>query len=256
MAQHRSPWLIAGDGLLCAALVFFLAKAVVVWRQGQRPACRDITGFTVPDIEAGGLSYWINPAQPLLPPVVLLHGSGQDEQALRDFAEQACPEHPLVAVRGRVPWEGGFAFFRRKPDRSLDYADLAEGAHALLGLLRRLVDEGHPRPVLLGYSNGAVAAAAWFALDSTLSAGAVLLRPLTPSPGRSFRSLAGYPVLLVAAQDDARRAPGDAEALHEQLLAAGAASNLVVLPTAHPLTERDAATVASWLGNLVHRDQT
>ena len=84
-----------------------------------------------------------------LPPVVLLHGSGQDEDALLPFARAAFPGHPLIAVRGRVPWEGGFASFRRLPDRTLDEADLVQGAAAVQRLLGRLHDEGQRRPVLL-----------------------------------------------------------------------------------------------------------
>lgn len=202
-------------------------------------------------MEADDLLYWLRPGQPVLPPVVLLHGSGQDETALLGFAEQACPGHPLVAVRGRVAWEGGFAFFRRNPDRSLDRADLARGAAALQGLLRHLADEGQQPPVLLGYSNGSVAALAALTLEPALSAGAALLRPLSPMPERQLPGLDGYPVLLVAARDDVRRAPGDAPTLHGQLSAAGAASTLVVLPTGHALSDGDGATVRTWVADLV-----
>lgn len=202
-------------------------------------------------LPADELRFWTRPAQPDLPPVVLLHGSGQDETALLGFAENACPAHTLVPVRGRVPWEGGFAFFRRRPDRTLDQADLALGAKSLRRLLRRLRDDGHQPPVLVGYSNGAIAAAAAILTEPRLSVGAVLLRPLSPMPGQALPSLDGYSLLLVAARDDARRRPDDAPALHRQLLAAGASSTLAVLPTGHPLTTRDQATVASWLRDLV-----
>ena len=202
-------------------------------------------------MESGELLHWLPSATPsVLPPVVLLHGSGQDERALLSFAEQACPGHPLVPVGGRVAWEGGFAFFRRNPDRTLDYADLARGADAILGLLGRLLDEGCRPPVLLGYSNGAIAAAAALARDPSLSVGAALVRPLTPSPDSALPTLTGYPVLLVAARQDDRRQPEDAPTLHGQLLAAGAAASLVTVPAGHPLTDRDAAVIASWLADL------
>lgn len=199
-----------------------------------------------------GLLHW-PPAEvrAALPPVVLLHGSGQDERTLLTFAARACPGHPLVPVRGRIPWESGFAFFRRNPDRTLDLADLDEGAAALQDLLSSLRAAGHRPAVLLGYSNGAVAAAAALALDATAVAGAVLLRPLTSSPDVALPAMSACPVLLVAATHDERRDPRDARTLHEQLLAAGAAPTLVALPAGHPLTERDAAVVAAWLGDLV-----
>jgi len=101
---------------------------------------------------------WTHQARADLPPVVLLHGSGQDENALLAFARAACPGHTLTAVRGRIPWEGGYAFFRRRPDRTLDEADLAKGAAAVQRLLSRLLNKTQQLPLLVGYSNGAIAA--------------------------------------------------------------------------------------------------
>ena len=197
---------------------------------------------------------WTHRAGADLPPVVLLHGSGQDEDALLAFARAACPGRTLIAVRGRIPWEGGYAFFRRSPDRTLDEADLARGAAAVQRLLRRLLDEGQQLPLLLGYSNGAIAAAAAVLRDPHLSAGAVLLRPLSPSPQRALPRLDGYPVLLVCGQDDARRDPADGPSLDGQLRAAGAVTTLVHLPVGHALTAADEDAVATWLRERVDGD--
>ena len=95
---------------------------------------------------APDLLSWTWQAQEDLSSVVLLHGSGQDENALLAFSRTVCPGHTLVAVRGHIPWEGGFAFFRRRPDRTLDEADRVHGAAALHRLLGRLHDEGHRPP--------------------------------------------------------------------------------------------------------------
>lgn len=186
-----------------------------------------------------------------LPPLVLLHGSGQDENALLDFARVACPGHALTAVRGRVRWEGGYAFFRRLPDRTLDQADLARAATALHRLLGRLSKQSGRPPLLLGYSNGAIAAAAAIIGELHLSAGAVLLRPLSPFPRQALPRLDGYPVLLVCGQHDARRDPGDGPSLHGQLTAAGAVSTLVHLPVGHGLSAADEDAVATWLRERV-----
>lgn len=185
-----------------------------------------------------------------LPPVVLLHGSGGDENALLAFSRAACPGHTLVAVRGRIPWEGGFAFFRRKPDRTLDEADLMHGAAAVCRLLGRLRDEEHRPPVLLGYSNGAIVAAAAVLRDRRLSSGAILLRPLSPFPGRVFPRLDGYPVFLVGGEGDDRRDPSDASLLDGQFRAAGATVALKVLSVGHGLTNADEIVVGAWLQDL------
>jgi phospholipase/carboxylesterase len=182
-----------------------------------------------------------------LPPVVLLHGSGQNESSLLAFAQAACPGRTLTAVRGRIPWEDGFAFVRRLPDRTLDVADLAQGAAAIQRLLVRLQDEGQQLPILLGYSNGAIAAAAAILGDVRLSKGAILLRPLSPFPERAFPLLDGYPILIVYGQDDPRRDPSDGPSLDRQFKVAGAATTLVKLPAGHNLTTGDEDAVATWM---------
>jgi phospholipase/carboxylesterase len=182
-----------------------------------------------------------------LPSVVLLHGSGQEENTLLAFAQAACPGHTITAVRGRIHWEGGFAFFRRGLDRTLDEADLAHVAAAIQRLLGRLQAVGQRPPILLGYSNGAIAAAAAILSDRRLSTGAILLRPLSPLPERAFPRLEGYPILLVSGEDDARRDPSDGPSLEGQFRAAGAAATLVVLPVGHGLTTADEDAVISWL---------
>lgn len=147
-------------------------------------------------------------------------------------------------------WEGGYAFVRRRVDRSLDEADLAQGAAAVQRLLVHVQDAGRRPPILLGYSNGAIAAAAAILDDRRLSAGAILLRPLSPLPGRAFPRLDGYLILLVSGEDDSRRDPSDGPSLASQFRAAGAASTLVVLPVGHGLTAADQAAVTGWRQDL------
>ena len=97
----------------------------------------------------------------------------------------------------------------------------------------------------------AIAAAAAVVGDRRLSAGAILLRPLSPYPNHSFTRLDGYPVLLVSGEVDARRDPRDGPSLAKQLKAAGATTTLVVLPVGHPLTTADENAVLTWTRDLV-----
>lgn len=161
-----------------------------------------------------------------------------------------CPGCTVTAIRGRIPWEDGYAFFRRRPDRTLDEADLAEGAAAVQRLLGRLQQADHRPPLLLGYSNGAITAAAAVVGDRQLSAGAILLRPLSPFPNCGFTRLDGYPVLLVSGEADMRRDPRDGPFIAKQFKAAGAATTLVVLPVGHVLTTADEDAVLTWMRDL------
>jgi phospholipase/carboxylesterase len=42
--------------------------------------------------------------------VVLLHGSGRDENDLLAFGRAVFPNAVLYALRGEVPWENSYAF--------------------------------------------------------------------------------------------------------------------------------------------------
>ena len=168
-----------------------------------------------------------------LSPMVLLHGSGGCENALLPLARIIGPDRLAICLRGQVPWEGGYAFFRRNPDRTLDYQDLAERSSGLCGFLRQVNATSHRKPLLIGYSNGAIMAAAAIVQAPELSSGAILLRPLSPRPQRSFPLLQGYPVLMLAAASDERRDPSDASHIAEQFRQAGAAVAAHVLPISH-----------------------
>ncbi len=91
--------------------------------------------------------------------VVLLHGSGRDENDLLAFGRAVFPNAVLYALRGAVPWENGYAFFRRKPDRQIDVDDLKAQATRLCMFMDFVIRQTGQTPFLVGYSNGAIMAA-------------------------------------------------------------------------------------------------
>jgi phospholipase/carboxylesterase len=180
-------------------------------------------------------------------PLVLLHGSGSSDSALISFARSIAPDRLALALRGRTPWEGGYAFFRRNPDRTLDHEDLAARCSEFCGFLDHLNASGYGKPLLVGYSNGAIMAAAAIVQAPELSAGAILLRPLSPFAERPFPPLRGYPVLLLGGAMDERRDPSDTPHLAEQFRQAGAAVTAHVLPIGHGREESDDRLAQDWL---------
>lgn len=186
---------------------------------------------------------------PDLAPLVLLHGSGRREDDLLEFAAAIAPERSVFAVRGSVPLDGGFAFFNRNPDRSLDYDEITRAMGPIADFLGWLRQEGRPAPVLVGYSNGAIAAAALLAKAPLLSCGAILMRPMSPFAKAIETHLAGYPVLSLSAAKDERRTPSDAPELESRLRQAGASLEAHVLPGGHGWDEeeRDISLSRKWL---------
>lgn len=180
-------------------------------------------------------------------PVILLHGSGSCENGLIGLARSIAPDRLALALRGRTPWEGGYAFFRRNPDRTVDREDLATRCSEVCGFLRYLNTLGHRKPLLVGYSNGAIMAAAAVIRAPELSSGAILLRPLSPCAERRFPQLSGYPVLLLSGAMDERRDRSDTPHLAEQFREAEAEVTAHVLPIGHGVEELDHQLARQWL---------
>jgi phospholipase/carboxylesterase len=182
-------------------------------------------------------------------PLVLLHGSGQDEYELLDLGNRVGIDRPCLVMRGPIIWESGYAFFRRHSDRSLDYDDLRIQTEQFADFLEQAVETGVLRqsPILLGFSNGAILAASVLMHRPDAIAGAILLRPLTPAPEASFPDLHRQRILLIAGAADERRAPEDAPLLQRQLQKAGAWLTAKTLPTGHTVAQEEPEVIRSWL---------
>ncbi|ASR06244.1 esterase [Rhizobium leguminosarum bv. viciae] len=182
-------------------------------------------------------------------PLLLLHGSGMHERNLIGLADKVGPDRPYLALRGAVEWEEGFAFFRRNPDRTLDYIDLFNETHHLADFLARALENGLLRrpPVLLGFSNGGIMAASVLLHRPETAAGAILLRPLSPAPATDFPDLRGHRVLILAGERDERRAPGDVVLVRDQIEESGAGVTTRLSPAGHGLDESEPDFIKSWL---------
>jgi phospholipase/carboxylesterase len=126
--------------------------------------------------------HFIAGTDPAKSPLVLLHGSGGNEHDLGPLAEKLAPGSPVIAVRGNVAIDGGFAFFHRFPDRSIDEADISELTPVLAQCIQDIMASRGltMAPVAIGFSNGAIMAAALLLTRPWLLTGAILFRPLSP----------------------------------------------------------------------------
>jgi len=186
-------------------------------------------------------------------PLLLLHGSGGTEADMVPLAAELAPGSMAVAVRGAVPWDGGFAFFRRFEDRSIDEHDLLARAVALaedivqIGVDRRFAKP----PIAVGFSNGAIMAATLVMLYSGVLSGAALFRPLSPLAEDPDTRIPNMPVLIIDGRDDERRSPGDGGRLAQRMARMGAGVTHHVLPAGHSLVADDLRLAREWLASLL-----
>jgi phospholipase/carboxylesterase len=179
-------------------------------------------------------------ADPTLPPVLLLHGTGGDETDLVPLGREMAPGATLLSPRGNVLEGDRPRFFRRFREGLFDEDDVRRRA----GELANFVSEarrayGLDQPLALGYSNGANIAAAVLFLHPKALAGAILLRVMTPLADLPSPDLSGVPVLILSGLNDPIAPRSSAEKLATALAAAGARVERDDLPAGHGLTEAD-----------------
>ncbi|WP_194818686.1 alpha/beta hydrolase [Nocardia sp. XZ_19_385] len=168
------------------------------------------------------------------------------------LAGELAPGAAKLGIRGAVATNEGYAFFRRFPDRRVDEEDIAARVPVLAEFIERCwgAYELTRRPVAIGFSNGAIMAAALLLTHPRLLAGAILFRPLSPFGQDPPTQLDGTPVLIIDGANDSRRSPGDGLQLADRLRHAGALVTHQVLPVGHSITAEDSATAHTWLQAL------
>jgi phospholipase/carboxylesterase len=184
------------------------------------------------------------------PPLLLLHGTGGDEHDLIPLASRVAPGHTILSPRGQVNEQGLTRFFRRSPDGVWDLDDFKRRTGELADFVKRACAAYKlPKPIALGYSNGANIAWSLLLKDRDLLAGAVLLRAMLPFDPRPLPDLTGIPVLLIAGRHDELIPVERAGLLAALLGEARADVTYEVLPAAHGLTGDDLVLASEWLAS-------
>ncbi len=184
-----------------------------------------------------------------LPPLLLLHGTGGDENDLVPLGEQLLPGAALLSPRGKVLENGMPRFFRRLAEGVFDLEDLKARTAELASFIAAARKAyGLAAPVAVGFSNGANIAASLLLSQPDALAGAVLLRAMLPFEPQPQPDLAGKPVLLLSGSSDQMISAASSKRLVEVLQAAGAELVYKSLPTGHGLTQNDLTIAANWLG--------
>ena len=188
-------------------------------------------------------------ADPSLPPVLLLHGTGGDEADLLPLGREIAPGAALLSPRGNV-LEGSMPrFFRRFREGLFDEDDVRRRAGELAAFVteaRRVYSLA--QPIALGYSNGANIAAAVLLLHPNILAGAILLRAMAPLTDPPRPDLSGVPVLILSGLNDPIAPRSSAEKLAAALAAAGARVQRDDLPASHGLTGADVTKAKAFYG--------
>jgi phospholipase/carboxylesterase len=189
-------------------------------------------------------------SRPGRPALLLLHGTGGDENDLVPLVEMVSAGSAFVSPRGNVLENGMPRFFRRLAEGVLDEDDVRRRANELADFIaeaRTAYDL--PAPIALGFSNGANVAAAVMLLLPDALAGAVLMRamvPLAEPPAAPPARLDGAPVLILSGAADPLVPAENAARLAAMLEQAGANVRHETVSAGHNLSQADVAIAGAW----------
>lgn len=182
--------------------------------------------------------------------LLLLHGTGGNENDLLPLGRMLNERAALLSPRGKVLENGMPRFFRRLAEGVFDQEDLLRRTHELAEFVEAAVPEYDldPRRIFaVGFSNGANIAASLLLLHPGLLAGAILLRAMAPFEPEITPDLPGTPVYLAAGRSDAMVPPESTERLAGLLREAGAEVTLDWQPGGHGIGQAEIEAARDWL---------
>jgi phospholipase/carboxylesterase len=185
--------------------------------------------------------------------LLVLHGTGGNEDDLLPVARMLDAESALLSPRGKVLENGAPRFFRRLREGVFDEEDVIRRAFELADFVAAGVKEHalHPSQIVaVGYSNGANIAAAMMLLRPEILRGAVLLRGQVPLVPKQLPDLSGKSVFLTSGRLDPIVDAENSATLAQMFRDAGADVTHKIQQSGHEITRVDIDDAREWLGRL------
>ena len=188
--------------------------------------------------------------------LLLLHGTGGNEEDLIPLGQELSPGAAILSPRGKVLEFGAPRFFRRLAEGVFDLEDLVFRTHELAEFVAAASEEygfDNRKLVAAGYSNGANIAGSLILLHPGLLRAAVLLRAMVPFEPEVMPDLSGMPVFMASGRRDQMIPPDNSQRLADILSEAGADVDLRWRDTGHGLTYEEVGEAKEWLAGTLPR---
>lgn len=181
--------------------------------------------------------------------LLLLHGTGGNEEDLLPLAEKIDPDANVLSVRGNVLENGMARFFRRVSEGVFDEADLIFRTNELKNFLddsAKTYGFSRDKVFAIGYSNGANIAASLLFHYNNVLAGAILHHPMVPRRNIELPNLSEVPVFIGAGKNDPLCPPEETEDLERLLRDAKASVTVHWEDSGHQLTMSEINAAKQW----------
>jgi predicted esterase len=201
----------------------------------------------------GFIHRFIPAQQANLPTLLLLHGTGGNEDDLLDLGRMLMSGAALLSPRGKVLEHGMPRFFRRLAEGVFDIPDLIARTHELADFVEVASTSYHfdpARVIAVGFSNGANIAAAMLLLHPQVLAAAMLSHAMVTLEPEQLPDLEHKPVFMGASRIDPLIPSDNTERLAALLQQAGADVSLHWFSGGHTLTHEEVRQGKLWLANI------
>ncbi len=181
--------------------------------------------------------------------LLLLHGTGGDENDLLPIGNMIDQDAAVLSVRGNVDENGMNRFFRRLGEGVFDEEDLIFRTKELGEFIDEAAAEyqfDRENVIAVGYSNGAnIAGSLLYHYENSLK-GAVLLHPMVPRRGIELPNMQGLPVFIGAGKNDPICPAEETIDLEKDLSGAGAKVEVYWSNHGHQLTREEIEHATDW----------
>ena len=182
--------------------------------------------------------------------ILLLHGTGGNEEDLISLGHEIAPGAALLSPRGKVLENGLPRFFRRLSEGVFDIEDLKFRTNELADFVEeasKVYGFDLQRLVTIGYSNGANIAASGLLLRPDVLSYAILFRPMVPLIPEVLPNLGSKHILISAGLHDPIVPSQDTKNLLNLLKKAGAETSINWQNSGHELSLEEIKKAKDWL---------
>lgn len=189
--------------------------------------------------------------------LLLLHGTGGNENELVSIGKQIDPEANILSVRGNVIEYGMPRFFKRKAMGVFDEESVVEETHHLCDFVRSSALKYKfdcKKVVAIGYSNGAnIAVSVLFHYEQAFQK-AILFHPMVPLRDIDLPNLKGTKVFIGAGKADRMMPEHEVEELTQMLHSANADVEVFWTDYGHQLSREEIKVAREWYLDKPHQE--
>lgn len=186
------------------------------------------------------------------PVIVLLHGTGADENNLIPVSDALAPDATVLSIRGNVSENGMNRYFKRHGEGHYDVEDLNKRGKELYDFIEQKAEEYNfalEDVIMFGFSNGSNIGINMLLLEKAKFNKAMLFAPMYPVEIEAGPDLSDAKILLSMGENDPIVPKEESDRVIEIFKSRGAKVDQVWV-NSHEINEKNLIAAKQWLNKL------